>query len=93
MPDAQGWAIVAYAGLLPSLVSQILYVRGVELIGPNRAGLFINTIINFLIVALALFVMIRAINRLQAKAPEAPAAPPEDVTLLREIRDLLKTRS
>ena len=37
-------AIVAYAGLLPSLVSQILYVRGVELIGPNRAGLFINTI-------------------------------------------------
>lgn len=44
MPDMEGWAIVAYAGLLPSLVSQILYVRGVELIGPNRAGLFINTI-------------------------------------------------
>lgn len=43
-PDAEGWVIVAYAGLLPSLVSQILYVRGVELIGPNRAGLFINTI-------------------------------------------------
>lgn len=55
-------------------------------------GLFINTIINFLIVALALFVLIRAINRLQAKAPEAPSAPPEDVTLLREIRDLLKAR-
>jgi drug/metabolite transporter (DMT)-like permease len=43
-PDMTGWAIVAYAGLLPSLVSQILYVRGVELIGPNRAGLFIYTI-------------------------------------------------
>ena len=43
-PDTEGWVIVAYAGLLPSLVSQILYVRGVELIGPNRAGLFINTI-------------------------------------------------
>ncbi|WP_075291339.1 DMT family transporter [Pararhizobium arenae] len=43
-PDMRGWIIVAYAGLLPSLVSQILYVRGVELIGPNRAGLFINTI-------------------------------------------------
>ena len=55
-------------------------------------GLFINTIINFLIVALALFVLIRAINRLQTKAPEAPSAPPEDVTLLREIRDLLKAR-
>lgn len=55
-------------------------------------GLFINTIINFLIMALALFVLIRAINRLQTKAPEAPSAPPEDVTLLREIRDLLKAR-
>ncbi len=43
-PDTEGWVIVAYAGLFPSLVSQILYVRGVELIGPNRAGLFINTI-------------------------------------------------
>lgn len=43
-PDTTGWVIVIFAGLLPSLVSQILYVRGVELIGPNRAGLFINTI-------------------------------------------------
>lgn len=43
-PDSRGWIIVTFAGLLPSLVSQILYVRGVELIGPNRAGLFINTI-------------------------------------------------
>lgn len=44
MPDARGWAIVAYAALLPSLLAQILYVRGVELIGSNRAGLFINTV-------------------------------------------------
>ncbi|WP_275784850.1 DMT family transporter [Pararhizobium gei] len=43
-PDMTGWAIIAYAGLLASLMAQILYVRGVELIGPNRAGLFINTI-------------------------------------------------
>ena len=43
-PDTTGWIIVAYAGIFPSLVSQILYVRGVELIGPNRAGLFINLI-------------------------------------------------
>jgi large conductance mechanosensitive channel len=58
-------------------------------------GVFINTIINFLVVALSLFVLIRAINRLQTKPeePAAPAAPPEDVTLLREIRDLLKARA
>jgi large conductance mechanosensitive channel len=57
-------------------------------------GLFINAIINFLIVALALFLVIRQINRMRTAAPAAPpAAPPEDVVLLREIRDLLKTRA
>jgi drug/metabolite transporter (DMT)-like permease len=39
-----GWAIVAYTVIFPSLVSQMLYVRGVELIGANRASLFINLI-------------------------------------------------
>lgn len=39
-----GWLIVAYTVLLPSLVSQMLYVRGVEMIGANRASLFINLI-------------------------------------------------
>ena len=59
-------------------------------------GLFINTIINFLVVALALFVLIRGINRLQTQPPAEPEAappPPEDVVLLREIRDLLKARA
>ena len=54
-------------------------------------GMFINTCISFLIVAFAVFVLIRAINRL--KAAEPPAAPPptpEDITLLREICDALK---
>lgn len=39
-----GWLIVVYTVLLPSLVSQMLYVRGLELIGANRASLFINLI-------------------------------------------------
>ncbi|HWE06921.1 MAG TPA: large conductance mechanosensitive channel protein MscL [Rhizomicrobium sp.] len=58
-------------------------------------GVFVNAVVNFLIVALALFLLIRAINQLQTKPPESPAAappPPEDVVLLREIRDLLKAR-
>jgi large conductance mechanosensitive channel len=57
-------------------------------------GVFINTIINFLIIAIALFLVIRGINRLQTKPPAdaADAPPPEDVVLLREIRDLLKAR-
>ena len=58
-------------------------------------GLFINAIINFLIVALALFLLIRSLNRLIAPKPAeaAPPATPEDVLLLREIRDSLKTRT
>jgi large conductance mechanosensitive channel len=59
-------------------------------------GVFINTIINFLIVALSLFILIRGINRLQTQPPKEPEAappPPEDVVLLREIRDLLKARA
>lgn len=43
-PDATGWIIVLYAAIFPSLMSQVLYVRGVEMIGANRAGLFINAI-------------------------------------------------
>jgi drug/metabolite transporter (DMT)-like permease len=39
-----GWIIAAYTMVLPSIVSQMFYVRGVELIGPNRASLFINLI-------------------------------------------------
>ncbi|MEO7223105.1 MAG: DMT family transporter [Devosia sp.] len=39
-----GWIIAAYTMVLPSIVSQVFYVRGVELIGPNRASLFINLI-------------------------------------------------
>lgn len=43
-PDTRGWTIVAYTAILPSIVSQIFYIRGVELIGANRAGLFINLV-------------------------------------------------
>jgi large conductance mechanosensitive channel len=55
-------------------------------------GLFINAILNFLIVAAALFLIIRQINRLTAPKTEAPVAPPEEVQLLREIRDAIKSR-
>jgi large conductance mechanosensitive channel len=53
-------------------------------------GNFLTLAINFLIVAWALFMVVRGINRLYAPDPAAPAAPPKDVELLTEIRDLLK---
>jgi len=53
-------------------------------------GELINALIQFVIIAFAVFLVIRAINRLRRPADTAPAAPSEEVLLLREIRDALK---
>jgi large conductance mechanosensitive channel len=53
-------------------------------------GNFITIAINFLILAFIVFLMVKQINRLRNAAPVAPPAPPDDVVLLREIRDALK---
>jgi large conductance mechanosensitive channel len=53
-------------------------------------GAFINTLIQFVIIAFAIFIVVKAINKLTRRQPAAPAAPPADVALLTEIRDLLK---
>ena len=53
-------------------------------------GNFLTAVINFLILALIIFIMVKQINRLKRQTPPAPPAPPEEVTLLREIRDALK---
>ena len=61
-----------------------------------RYGAFINTIVDFVIVAFAIFVVIKMINtaraRFETKADKPAAAPPEDILLLREIRDSLAKR-
>jgi len=43
-PTVRGWIVLLYVALLPSLLAQIFYIRGVELIGPARAGLFVNLV-------------------------------------------------
>ena len=56
-------------------------------------GNFLTILVNFIILAFIIFIMISQINRLKREAPAAPAAPaatPEDIVLLREIRDSLK---
>lgn len=58
-------------------------------------GAFINVVINFVIVALAIFLVVKAMNRLRRKqeqAPEETPVPPRQETLLEEIRDILKAR-
>jgi large conductance mechanosensitive channel len=55
-------------------------------------GNFLTILINFVIIAFALFLVVKLINRLYKPDPAKPAAPPADVVLLTEIRDLLKAK-
>ena len=60
-----------------------------------KYGVFINSIIDFVIIAFAIFLFVKGINSLQRKKEEpepAPAAPPAEVLLLTEIRDELRRR-
>ena len=72
---------------------------GLGLVDAKKAGAvfaygnFITVLVNFIILAFIIFMMVRQINRLKKEEPAAapaPEAPPEDVLLLREIRDSLK---
>ena len=85
LKDADQYATVADAVAAGAPVIQI--------------GAFLNTLINFVIIAFVIFMVIRSYNQMlkrfekkQAETPAAPAAPPADVQLLTEIRDLLKQR-
>jgi large conductance mechanosensitive channel len=78
------------------LVIQSAVVEGGAVVQPEVAigyGEFLNTLVQFLLIAFALFLVIKAINRLKREAPTAPAEPPAQEKLLAEIRDLLKARS
>lgn len=58
-----------------------------------KYGQFIQTVVDFIIIAFAIFMVVKAMNSAKKKEeekPAAPAAPPEDIVLLREIRDSLK---
>ncbi|MDO5036017.1 MAG: large-conductance mechanosensitive channel protein MscL [Porphyromonas sp.] len=77
------------------VVLQDAVMQGGEVVEPEVAilyGSFIQTIVDFLIVAFAIFLMIKGINKLKREKPaepEAPAEPSAEVKLLSEIRDLL----
>jgi large conductance mechanosensitive channel len=56
-------------------------------------GVFINAIINFLIIAFAVFLLVKQVNRFMRKPEAKPAAPPRSEVLLEEIRDAIKARN
>ncbi len=58
-------------------------------------GAFVNTVISFLIIAIAVFILVRGVNKMRMEkeaAPEAPPEPSNEEKLLSEIRDILKTK-
>jgi len=70
-----------------SFESMATTVNGVEI----KYGLFIQAVVNFIIIAFFLFLVVKAMNSTKKKqAPAAPAGPTEEIVLLREIRDALK---
>ena len=96
----------AFGTIVSSLVADIIMpVISVATGGANFSGLtlkvgdaeitygrFIQAVFVFAIVAFALFMVIKTMNTLKKKEEAAPHAPTEDVVLLREIRDVLKSR-
>ena len=97
---------VAFAAITTSLVNDIIMpIVGILMGGVDFAslsvqvgsatvnyGLFIQAVVNFLIIAFAMFLLVKASNRLQAEKPAPEPVTPEDTVLLREMRDLLKQR-
>ena len=77
-----------YAGSLTNYAE--LKEAGVPLLG---YGQFLTVVVNFLILAFVIFLLVRAANKAMRKAEPAPAATPEEVLLLREIRDALRARA
>lgn len=85
-------------GLLIGGVDFSAYKWVLQAAGPDgkgevaiQFGAFLNTMIQFAIVAFAIFLVVKLMNRLIKKTEEAPAPPAADVVLLTEIRDLLKS--
>jgi large conductance mechanosensitive channel len=85
--------------LLGTIVGGVDFSKMAATIGTNAAGeplllkygAFLQAVFDFLIIAAAIFLAVKAINKLKTRPPAAaPAAPPADVVLLTEIRDLLK---
>ena len=60
------------------------------IMGTVKVGVFLSAVLNFIIVAFILFLIVKGINRLKKKEEAAAPVTPEDIVLLREIRDALK---
>ena len=90
-----GYAIggIDFSDLMVRLGSPIADAKGAVTGGAIiKYGVFLNTIIQFVIVAIAIFLVVKLMNKLIRRTADAPPAPAADVLLLQEIRDILKTQ-
>lgn len=79
--------------LKPALdAANLSHLNELMVFGTVKYGVFLSSVINFVIVAFILFLIVKAVNAAQKKedAKSAPALPPADIQLLSEIRDILK---
>ena len=85
--DFTNWFVTLSSGSFPTLKA----AKDAGAVTLNY-GAFINTVIDFLIVAFAIFLLIKQVNRLKKETPPPPAETPRQEVLLSEIRDLLARR-
>lgn len=86
--------VITPLALKPALdAASLSHLNDLTAFGTVKYGVFLSSVLNFIIVAFVLFLIIKGMNAAQKKdkaAPAAPALPPADILLLTEIRDLLK---
>ena len=84
---------IDFADLVVKIGTPVADAKGVVTGGAIiKYGVFLNTILQFIIVAIAIFLVVKLMNQLSKKHEAAPAPPSAEVTLLTEIRDLLKAK-
>ncbi len=92
--DFTDFFLTLRAGTVPGPYATLAAAQEAGAVTVNY-GVFVNALISFLIVAFAVFLVVRSFNKLKREAEETPAAPPtpsNEEVLLAEIRDLLKAR-
>ncbi|MDH7515127.1 MAG: large conductance mechanosensitive channel protein MscL [Bacteroidota bacterium] len=90
--DFSGFFILLKEGATPGPYPTLAAAKQAGAVTLNY-GVFVNTLISFLIIAFAVFLLVKTVNKMRRQAPEpvqAPPEPPEEILLLREIRDNLK---
>lgn len=79
--------------LKPALdAARLSDLESLTVFGTVKYGAFLSAVISFIIVAFVLFLLVKGINSVKKKEEALPAAPPADIQLLTEIRDLLKNK-